>query len=257
MEINKGHVIIAGAGPGDPDLISVKALKALRNSDVILYDALVNTELLENAPSSAILIFVGKRKGRMELPQQEINELIFWYASRYKRVLRLKGGDPFVFGRGHEEFEYLFRRGITAEVIPGISSALAAPLSAGIPVTKRGVNESFWVVTGMVSSAKFSSDLELAAQSSATVVILMGITHLAEIMKLFVKFRSPSEPVAVIQNASCANQISVIGNAATMADLVSQHAITSPAVIVVGKVVRERNFGEILLREEVKLKVAV
>jgi uroporphyrin-III C-methyltransferase len=257
MEISKRRVVIAGAGPGDPDLISVKALKAIRQAEVILYDALVDPSLLTYAAPACKLVFVGKRKGRKEFSQEEINDLIVFYACRNNYVLRLKGGDPYVFGRGHEELEYIMRRGIDVEVIPGISSAIAAPSAVGIPLTKRGVNESFWVITGMLSSGEFSSDLQLAAQSSATVVILMGVTHLEAIMKLFVTYRSADEPVAVIQNACTTRQTAITSNASNLAKAVKDHNISSPAVIVVGKVVKEGNIAEILAREEVKLKVAV
>jgi uroporphyrin-III C-methyltransferase len=257
METSKRKVVLAGAGPGDPDLISLKALKAIQCAEVILYDALVNKELLKNAPTACKLVYVGKRKGKKEFSQEEINDLIVFYSCRFKNVLRLKGGDPYVFGRGHEELEYIIRRGIDVEVIPGISSAIAAPASVGIPLTKRGVNESFWVITGMLSSGEFSSDLYLAAKSSATIIILMGVTHLPEIMKLFAKFRSGYEPVAVIQNACRENQKSVVGDASNIAGLVRRHGIEAPAVIVVGQVVNESNISEILLREEVKMKVAV
>jgi uroporphyrin-III C-methyltransferase len=257
MEIIRRKVIIAGAGPGDPDLISVKALKAIRNADVILYDALVNKELLRNAGDGCKLVNVGKRKGKREFSQEEINDLIIFYSCRYQNVLRLKGGDPYVFGRGHEELEYIIKRGIETEVIPGISSAVAAPSAVGIPLTKRGVNESFWVITGMLSSGELSTDIQLAAKSSATVVILMGMTHIEEMMKLFVRFRTEEEPVAIIQNACCEDQKAIIGNVTTIAELARKHEITSPAVIVVGKVVNECKVEQILLREEVKMKVAV
>jgi uroporphyrin-III C-methyltransferase len=257
MEIMKSRVVLAGAGPGDPDLISVKALKAIGTADVILYDALVNKELLRHASPNCKLVHVGKRKGKREFSQDEINSLIVFYACRYANVLRLKGGDPYVFGRGHEELEYVVRRGIEVEVIPGISSAIAAPSSVGIPLTKRGVNESFWVITGMLSSGQFSDDLQLAAKSSATIIILMGVTHLKEIMKLFREFRSEEEPVAVIQNACCIDQKSVIGNSSSIAGLVERHGISAPAVIVVGKVVDEIALSNLLMCEEVKMKVAV
>lgn len=257
METRNRRVIIAGAGPGDPDLISVKALKAIKSADVILYDALVDRLLLMNAPASCKLVYVGKRKGRKEFSQEEINELIVFYSCRCECVVRLKGGDPFVFGRGHEELEYATRRGIDVEVIPGISSAIAAPSAVGIPLTKRGVNESFWVITGMLSSGEFSRDVQLAAQSSATVVILMGMTHLEKMMDLFVTYRSPAEPVAVIANASTPSQQFVIANAAGIVKAVEACGIHSPAVIVVGKVVNETTVSQILLRGEVKLKVAV
>lgn len=257
METAARKVIIAGAGPGDPDLISLKAFKAIQQAEVILYDALVDKTLLASAAITCKHVFVGKRKGRKEFSQEEINDLIVFYACRYKHVLRLKGGDPYVFGRGHEELEHLMRRGIHVEVIPGISSAIAAPSAVGIPLTKRGVNESFWVITGMLSSGEFSSDLQLAARSSATVVILMGMTHIESIMKLFIRYRSADEPVAVIQNACTPAQVAITSSAANVAKAAMDRNISSPAVIIVGKVVKEGNLGEILDREEVKLRVAV
>jgi uroporphyrin-III C-methyltransferase len=255
--IVKSRVTLAGAGPGDPDLISVKALKAIQNADVILYDALVNPLLLEHASRDCKLINVGKRKGKREFSQEEINELIVFYACRYKNVLRLKGGDPYVFGRGHEELEFAVRRGIHVDVIPGISSALAGPASVGIPVTKRGSNESFWVITGMLSSREFSKDILLAAQSSATVVILMGMTHLAEIMEVFKQHRSSLEPAAIIQHATLPHQNFVVGSVSSLSGLAEKNGITSPAVIVIGKVVNECAIPAILQQPEILMKVAV
>ncbi len=232
-------VTMVGAGPGDPDLITMKGIKALRNADVILYDALVSAELLELVKPTCKRVYVGKRKGKKEFSQEEINQLIVFYATRYTNIVRLKGGDPYVFGRGHEELEYAMRRGVHVEVIPGVSSALAAPASVGIPLTKRGVNESFWVITGMLSSGEMSKDIAIAAQSSATVVILMGMTHLEKIAQLFLQERSASEPVAVIQHATTPMQKTVRGTVATIAALVHEEQISSPAVIVVGAVVNE------------------
>ena len=158
----------------------------------------------------------------------------------------MKGGDPYVFGRGHEELEYAVRRGVKAEVIPGLSSALAGPASVGIPVTKRGVNESFWVITGMLASGEFSRDVALAAQSSATVVILMGMTHLEAISKIFCEGRSVLEPIAVIQHASLPQQRTIVGTVSTISKLVEEQQISSPAVIVIGKVVNECNILELV-----------
>ena len=233
------NVFIVGAGPGDPDLISLKGVKALKRADVILYDALAAPELLDYAKPGCKKVYVGKRKGKKEFPQEEINSLIVFYAIRFGCVVRLKGGDPNVFGRGHEELAYVQRRGIPVEVIPGISSALAAPAAVGIPLTKRGVNESFWVITGTLSSGELSNDIHLAAQSTATVIILMGVSHLEKIAAIFQKMRSPHEPIAVIQEATTRNQKSVIGTAATILKRAKENQITSPAVIVVGRVVDE------------------
>lgn len=253
----KSQVILAGAGPGDPDLISVKALKAIQGAQVILYDALVNPVLLEQRNRNCILIFVGKRKGCIEFTQDEINELLYHYACEFDFIVRLKGGDPYVFGRGHEELEYLYKRGILAEVIPGISSAIAAPAAAGIPVTKRGVNESFWIITGTLASGKCSDDLFFAAQSSATVVILMGMTHLETIAGIFSKYRSPMEPVAIVQEATTSRQKMVRGNVSTISSIAKENVFTSPAVIIIGKVVEESVIAEMVQQENIPMKVAV
>jgi uroporphyrin-III C-methyltransferase len=240
MQLEKGLVVLVGAGPGDPELISVKGMKALTKARVILYDALVAKELLEFASPDCKLVYVGKRKGKKEFQQDEINKLLVFYATRFEHVVRLKGGDPNVFGRGHEEMEYALKFGVRVEVIPGISSAIAAPSSAGIPLTKRGVNESFWVITGTLSSGEISNDLQLAAQSSATVVILMGVSHLREIASIFFKYRSPDEPIAIVQEATRPGQKTITGTVADIHDRALKNRISSPAVIIVGKVVNER-----------------
>ena len=232
-------LIIVGAGPGNPELITIKGVQALRQADVVLYDALASTELLEFTNPGCKKVYVGKRKGKKEFSQEEIHQLIVFYATRYGCVVRLKGGDPYVFGRGHEELEYAVRRGVQVEVIPGVSSALAAPAAAGIPLTKRGVNESFWVITGTLASGEISSDIKFAAQSSATVVILMGMTNLEQIALLFSDARSPLEPVAIIQQATLPDQRVVKATAGTIYAVVAEENISSPAVIVIGKVVEE------------------
>lgn len=247
-------LILIGAGPGDPELITVKGLKALSQADVVLYDALAAPELLDHTRPDCKKVFVGKRKGKKAFSQEEINQLIVFYASRYGCVARLKGGDPNVFGRGHEEIEYVFKRGITdITVIPGISSSIAAPTAAGIPVTKRGVNESFWVITGTLSSGELSNDMKLAAQSSATLIVLMGMSHLDEILNLIQTHRSMLEPMAVIQHATTKHQKIVRGNAATLRNKVMQKEISSPAVIVIGKVVDESYlFEQIEMQKELQ-----
>ena len=247
MSSESHKVWILGAGPGDPELITVKGLKTIQQADVILYDALVSTELLDYAPVGCKKIYVGKRKGHKEFPQEEINQLIVFYAIRYRCVVRLKGGDPNVFGRGHEEMEYARRRGISVEMISGISSVLAAPAAAGIPLTKRGINESFWVITGTLSSGEMSNDISLAARSTATVVILMGMTHLQKIAGLFQQFRSLEEPVALIQQATTAHQRIVIGTAGDIVQRGIDSNVSSPAVIVIGKVVNESEVANLLV----------
>lgn len=232
------RLTLVGAGPGDEELITLKGLKALQNADVVLYDALVNKDMLDYAPD-AIKIFVGKRAGQHHVKQDRINELIVENALAHGHVVRLKGGDPFVFGRGHEEAEFAKQFGIDTTIVPGISSCLAAPASASIPVTKRHVNESFWVVTGTTCSHSFSKDLTLAAQSSATVIILMGIRKLSLITQLFEMYRNEDEPIAIVQNATCENQKQVSGTLNNIEALVKENNISSPGVIVIGQVVKE------------------
>jgi uroporphyrin-III C-methyltransferase len=238
LRFTKSILRIVGAGPGDPELFTIKGALALQQADVILYDALVNKALLDNyAHPQATLVYVGKRKSKKEFSQDEINELIVFYASKYKNVVRLKGGDPFVFGRGHEEMQFASQHDIEVEVIPGISSAIAAPSAAGIPLTKRGVNQSFWVVTGTLASGEIANDVVHAAQSSATVVILMGITRLEQIKSIFKETRGDDEPVAVIQYATWNEEKIVNGTIGNIVEKVKDAKIDSPAVIVVGKVV--------------------
>ena len=236
----KRMVYIIGAGPGDPELISVKGDRILQEADVILYDALVAKALLARAKPGCKLIYVGKRKGKKEFAQDEINQLLVFYARRFASVVRLKGGDPFVFGRGHEELAYVSKHGLKAEVISGISSAVAAPAAFGIPLTKRGINESFWVITGTLSSGKMSHEIHLAATSSATVVVLMGIGHLREIMEIFKTVRSPNEPVAIIEHATLPGQRMIAGTASNILQKAAKHCVHTPAVIVVGSVVELR-----------------
>lgn len=234
----KPKVTLIGAGPGDPDLITVKGVKALAKANVVLYDALINRELLEYAPT-AKLIFVGKRKGLHSFSQDEINELIVKSAFEYGNAVRLKGGDPFIFGRGSEEIEYIESFGVETEVISGISSSMAVPASQGISLTKRGISESFWVITGTTSERKLSKDVYLAAQSTATVVILMGMSKLSEIVAIFKKFNKNEVPTAIIQNGTTKNEKLGFGTIDTIEDVVSQKKLSSPAIIVIGEVVKE------------------
>jgi len=245
--VRKGSITIVGGGPGDPELITLKGLKALRKAQVVLYDSLIPHALLQYVHPSCKLIFVGKRRSKQEFSQEEINDLMVYYAQRYDHVVRLKGGDPFVFGRGHEELEFALSKGFSVNVVPGISSALAGPLSAGIPVTKRGVNESFWVVTGTVSSGELSNDLLMAARSSATIIVLMGLSHLHEIAAMIVNARGAHEPFAIIQNATLPTQKTIIAVAGTVMEEAANHQVGTPAVIVIGKVVAEQHIYDALV----------
>ena len=253
----KPQVTLVGAGPGDPDLLTIKGAKALAEANVVLYDALSNDELLTYAPKKALKIFVGKRKGCHAYTQDEINQLIVDNALTYGHVVRLKGGDPFIFGRGSEEIEFVESFGIPTFVIPGISSSIAVPASQGISLTKRGVSESFWVITGTTSTRKLSTDVALAAQSTATVVILMGMSKLDEIIALFQKESKGQIPVAIIQNGTTPEEKVGIGTIDNIQKVVADNNLSSPAIIVIGEVVKESNklkgFYEEFVSSEIRL----
>jgi uroporphyrin-III C-methyltransferase len=228
-KIVKPIVTLVGAGPGDPDLLTIKGAKALAEANVVLYDALANEELLSYAPKRALKIFVGKRKGCHAYTQDQINQLIVDNALTYGHVVRLKGGDPFIFGRGSEEIDYVESFGIPTFVVPGISSSIAVPASQGISLTKRGVSESFWVITGTTS----------AAQSSATVVVLMGMSKLDEIVAIFQKEAKGETPVAIIQNGTTHEEKVGMGTINSIQQVVFEQKLSSPAIIVIGEVVRD------------------
>jgi uroporphyrin-III C-methyltransferase len=250
-------VTLVGAGPGDPDLLTLKGVKALAEANVVLYDALANEEIMNHAPQNAIKIFVGKRIGCHEYSQDQINQLIVDNALTYGHVVRLKGGDPFIFGRGSEEIEFVESFGIPTFVVPGISSVIAVPAYQGISLTKRGTSESFWVITGTTSDRNLSNDIALAAQSSATVVILMGMSKLSQIVALFQKESKGEIPVAVIQNGTTPNEKIGVGTIDTIQEVVAANKLSSPAIIVIGEVVKESNklkgFYEEFVAAEIKL----
>jgi uroporphyrin-III C-methyltransferase len=249
----KPMLTLVGAGPGDPELITLKALKALESADIVLYDALVSKEILDYIPASTPLICVGKRAGMHSHTQEEINSLIVESAFLYGHVVRLKGGDPFVFGRATEEIEHASRYAIPTRVVPGISSALAVPAAVSIPLTSRGVSESFWVVTGTTMTGGLSSDVALAAQSTATVIILMGLKKLPEIMALFQSFGKSQTPVAVIQNGTLPTQKEVVGTVSTIVDLVREEDLGSPGIIIAGDVVKFAAIGQALTSDSHKV----
>lgn len=230
---------LVGAGPGDPDLISLKGIRALAEADVVLYDALVNRELLKYAPLNARKIYVGKRANKHTYSQDAINKLIVENAINHGHVVRLKGGDPFVFGRGHEELVYADALGVEVEIVPGITSAISVPELQGIPLTKRGVNESFWVITGTTKAGKISDDIALAAQSSATIIILMGMKKLREITAVFAEHGRNDAPVAIIQNGSLPTENVGFGTIDNIANVAEEEGLGAPAIIVVGEVVKE------------------
>ncbi|TDQ25420.1 uroporphyrinogen-III C-methyltransferase [Tenacibaculum caenipelagi] len=253
---NQPKLTVVGAGPGDADLITLKAIKALEQADVVLYDALVNNELLGYVNPNAELIFVGKRRGCYRYQQEQINELIVTRGFSHGHVVRLKGGDPFIFGRGAEEMEYAAKYGLEVAVVPGISSSLAVPAYQNIPLTKRGSSESFWVITGTTKQHQLSNDVALAAKSSATVVILMGMGKLSEIIQLFKAEGKNELPVAIIQNGTTPEEKIGIGTVDTIEEVVAKNNLSNPAIILLGDVVNHRQ-QLLQVQQEVALKEVV
>lgn len=236
-------VSLVGAGPGDPELITVKGLARLLEADVVVYDALISPQLLEHARCGAKMVDVGKRPGMPHIPQDDIHTLLIDHAQVGLRVVRLKGGDPFVFGRGGEEAESLRAAGIPFEVIPGVSSAIAAPACAGIPVTHRDCAANFGVATGHRKAGQDALDQDWEALGRLdTLVILMGMRNLPDITaRLIAAGRAPDTPAAVIEQASTPRQQVVAG---TLSDIAMQAAhLSPPATIVIGEVVAQRVEG--------------
>jgi uroporphyrin-III C-methyltransferase len=236
-----GKVYLTGAGPGDIDLLTVKALRTVQLADVIIYDRLANPDILLYAKEGCEFIYVGKEDSHHTLPQEEINEVIYQAALKYNHVVRLKGGDPLVFGRGGEEGIYLRERGIEFEFIPGITSAIAVPEYAGIPVTHRGITVSFRVVTGHESKNKDHSQIPWENyKSDDTIIFLMGLHRLKVICKKLIEIGKPKEyPVAVISKGTTPDEKTVVGTLETIYDLAKD--LPTPALIVVGEVVRLRD----------------
>src|SRR5215212_3647839 len=239
----RGRVSIVGAGPGDPELITVRALVRIRSAEVLVYDRLVDPALIDEAPPTAERVFAGKARGFAALEQHEIEALLIARAYAGKHVVRLKGGDPYVFGRGGEEVASLVAAGIAVEVVPGVSSALAVPASAGIPVTHRELSSSLTIVTGHEDPAKPEAavDWDWLAASTGTLVILMGLSQLPRIRdRLIAGGRSPETPAAVIAGGTRSNQRVVTASLADLPEVVAAAQLVAPALVVVGDVVRCR-----------------
>ncbi|AKF25606.1 uroporphyrin-III methyltransferase [Sulfurovum lithotrophicum] len=235
-----GKVYLTGAGPGDIDLLTVKALRAVEQADVIIYDRLANPDILLQTKEGCEFIYVGKEDSHHTLPQEEINEVIYQSALKYKKVVRLKGGDPLVFGRGGEEAIYLRERGIEFEFIPGITSAIAVPEYAGIPVTHRGITVSFRVVTGHESKNKDQSQIPWENyKSDDTIIFLMGLHRLKYICKKLIEIGKPEDyPVAVISKGTTPDEKTVVGTLETI--YAKAKDLPTPGLIVVGEVVKLR-----------------
>lgn len=235
-----GSVALIGAGPGDPGLITVRGLQWLRAADVVIHDRLCGVDLLAEAPPHALLIDAGKRPGRHTLSQEQINQAIVEHARLGRRVVRLKGGDPFIYGRGHEELAACRDAGIACEVAPGVTSAIAAPAAVGVPVTLRGVARTFAIVTPQSESGAERVPLDYTALATIeTVSVLMGVSVLAEVCAGFIAAgRSPQTPAAVIADATLPGQRAVAGTLATIERLAAAASIAPPAVLVIGEVAR-------------------
>ncbi len=243
MVATSGKVYLVGAGPGDPGLITVKGLACLREADVVIYDRLVDESILKEARQEAEKIYVGKAASHHTLEQEAINELLLKKVRDGKSVVRLKGGDPFVLGRGGEEAEVLAANGIPFEVVPGVSSAVAVPAYAGIPVTHRHCASSFTVVTGHKATGKGGPGIswDKLATGTDTLVILMGMGNLENLIEQLIKNnKSPSTPVAVITQGTTSNQRCVTGTLQDIIERVKAENLQPPSVVVVGEVVRFR-----------------
>ncbi len=235
-----GRVAIVGAGPGDPKLITVRGLELLRGADIVVHDRLVSPKLLDEAPPEARRVFVGKACGAHAMPQSEINALLIAEARRGQRVVRLKGGDPFVFGRGGEEALALAEAGVPFEVVPGVTSAVAVPAAAGIPLTHRGVASSFAVITGH-RQADDPIEWERLARGVDTLVVLMGLVNLPTIVReLIAHGRDPETPAALIERGTTEAQRTVTATLATLAAAASAARLEAPVLVVIGNVVALR-----------------
>lgn len=236
---DKATVYLVGAGPGDPDLLTVKALKALKNADVVVYDRLVSTDILDLIPSGVVKIFVGKAASNHHMPQGEINDLLVKLAGGNHTVVRLKGGDPFIFGRGSEEAEYLSRHGVPFVVVPGVTAASGISAALGLPLTHRGLSTGVRFVTG---HAKADEELDLnwdsLADEQTTLVFYMGLSSLPEISRNLMDRGLPgSTPAAAVSKGTVEGQRQCVSTLAELPSLVKDLALPSPVLLIVGKVV--------------------
>ncbi len=243
MRVKNGKVYLVGAGPGDPGLFTLKGAECLSRADAIVYDHLISSIILDHAPPGAEKIYAGKTGSRHHLEQGQINSLLVELASSGKTVVRLKGGDPLILGRGGEEASALKAAGVPFEVVPGITSAVAVPAYAGIPVTQRGLSSSLTILTGHEDPTKSSSSIrwDMLAKSGSTLVILMGMQNLASITALLMKHgMKPGTPVAIVRDGTLPTQFTITGTLKNIVKKAGESGITAPAVIVIGRVVEMR-----------------
>ncbi|WP_199103821.1 uroporphyrinogen-III C-methyltransferase [Aquitalea sp. ASV11] len=233
-----GSVCLVGAGPGDPDLLTLRAVQRLGQADVLLYDHLLDPQILRLAPPQASRICVGKRASRHTLPQADINQLLIDFARNGQRVVRLKGGDPLLFGRGGEEILALAAAGIPCEVVPGISAALGAAAALGLPLTHRDHAQGCSLVTGHRRQGESALDWTQHSTPEQTLVVYMGLGEAAHIAsQLLAHGRDPATPVAIVERACSSAQRCVCGQLATLAQLIADQQIASPALLIIGSVV--------------------
>ncbi len=235
------NVYLTGAGPGDIELMTLKAARVIKEADIIIYDRLANPEIMEMAKEGCEMVYVGKQDGKHSVPQDEINEIIYQASQKFENVVRLKGGDPFVFGRGGEEAIYLYQRDVKFEIIPGITSSVSVPAYAGIPVTHRGITTSFRVVTGHETPNKKISQIEWQTfLNDETIVFLMGFHNIKLITRKLMELGKRADyPCAVISKGTTPEQQVVTG---TLDNIVERSkGLPTPAIIVVGEVVKLRD----------------
>lgn len=233
-----GEVFIVGTGPGDPELLTLRAARLITHADVVLYDNLVSADVLALLPETAERIYVGKRRNKHALEQNDINQLMVELAHKGRKVLRLKGGDPFIFGRGGEELEYLAASGVTYHMVPGITAAVGVSAYAGIPLTHRHLAQSCTFVTGHLQDGSMNLDWPMLARPRQTVVVYMGLPGLPELCaKLIEHGRDPGTPIAIIQEGTTPRQRIVEGTLATLPERAAAQELHGPTLIIVGEVV--------------------
>jgi len=234
----QGVVYLVGTGPGDPELLTVRAARLLQGADVALYDNLVSAEVLALLPKTAETIYVGKRRNKHALEQNDINQLMVDLARSGRRVLRLKGGDPFIFGRGGEELEFICAAGVAFEVVPGITAAVGASAYAGIPLTHRRLAQSCTLVTGHLQDGSMNLDWPTLARARQTVAVYMGLMGLPVLCaKLIEHGRHPTTPIVIIERGTTARQRVIEGTLATMPGRAAQAQLHAPTMIIIGEVV--------------------
>jgi len=240
-----GEVFLVGAGPGDPDLITVKAMRLLQQADAIVYDRLANPQLLEYARKHCDLIYVGKKKDQHSLPQEQICALLVALAGCGKKVVRLKGGDPFIFGRGGEEVEYLAEQGIACTLVPGITAAIGCAAATQIPLTHRDHAHAVTFITGHRQQGKMYINWDLALQKDSTVVFYMGLSNLQEITSELIARGCPEDkPFAVVAQGTAETQQVLVGTVSDIAEKLSRHPLPSPALLMMGDVINANGYAQ-------------